>query len=334
MISNLTNFQKKDRKILQVLELDSRATISEIAKACGLSKSATFSRLKNIEESGIIDRYIIGVNYRALDYTHFRLYLKFSSMSGDFESEISRYLKSHGAVAWFSITQGEWDLIVRFLAKDTDEFGKYSGEFFAKFGKFVKSSAFTIAVSPAYHRCTQLTGNAGASSEDATLAKTDAVLSKSDFSILHSLFDNSRMPITELAGKAGISPEAASYRIKRLRKLGIITSFYARFNRIKLGYMNMKATLWLSDKGAKNALRKYCEAHEAVSFYSEMLGPWDFEIDFDVESIGRLHGILLDLRAKFPQAISDYSVLAKVMETESNPFGRRALRKSSVPKSP
>ena len=52
------NIDQKDRQLLEVLQSNSRTTNAELAKQVGLSPSSTLERVKKLEASGIIDRYI------------------------------------------------------------------------------------------------------------------------------------------------------------------------------------------------------------------------------------------------------------------------------------
>ena len=49
---------KLDKLILRSLQADGRATYDQIAEAVSLSPSAVLRRVKRLEESGVIDRYV------------------------------------------------------------------------------------------------------------------------------------------------------------------------------------------------------------------------------------------------------------------------------------
>lgn len=49
---------KLDKQILRSLQQDGRATYDQIAESVGLSPSAVLRRVKRLEESGVIDRYV------------------------------------------------------------------------------------------------------------------------------------------------------------------------------------------------------------------------------------------------------------------------------------
>ena len=53
---------RRDRHILAELQKDSRLTNQELADKVGMSSSATWRRVKSLEEAGIIERYTAIVN--------------------------------------------------------------------------------------------------------------------------------------------------------------------------------------------------------------------------------------------------------------------------------
>jgi Lrp/AsnC family leucine-responsive transcriptional regulator len=57
---------KLDRLILRSLQADGRATYDQIAETVGLSASAVLRRVKRLEESGVIDRYVALVRPEAV----------------------------------------------------------------------------------------------------------------------------------------------------------------------------------------------------------------------------------------------------------------------------
>ena len=57
---------KTDRKILQVLQADARASLQEISQAVGLSSTPCWGRIKKMEEAGVIEGYTIRLNAQAI----------------------------------------------------------------------------------------------------------------------------------------------------------------------------------------------------------------------------------------------------------------------------
>jgi Lrp/AsnC family leucine-responsive transcriptional regulator len=62
----MENLDKLDRQILRSLQDDGRATYDQIAEGVGLSPSAVLRRVKRLEDSGVIDRYVALVKPEAV----------------------------------------------------------------------------------------------------------------------------------------------------------------------------------------------------------------------------------------------------------------------------
>jgi Lrp/AsnC family transcriptional regulator, leucine-responsive regulatory protein len=62
----MPTLDKLDRQILRSLQADGRATFEQMAEAVGLSPSAVLRRVKRLEDSGVIDRYVALVKPEAV----------------------------------------------------------------------------------------------------------------------------------------------------------------------------------------------------------------------------------------------------------------------------
>src|SRR3982750_2691722 len=65
-INGMETLDKLDRQILRKLQDDGRATYDQLAEQVGLSASAVLRRVKRLEESGVIDRYVALVKPEAV----------------------------------------------------------------------------------------------------------------------------------------------------------------------------------------------------------------------------------------------------------------------------
>ena len=54
----MTQLDKQDKQILRSLQANGRATFEQIGEAVSLSPSAVLRRVKRLEDSGVIDRYV------------------------------------------------------------------------------------------------------------------------------------------------------------------------------------------------------------------------------------------------------------------------------------
>ena len=83
-------------------------------------------------------------------------------------------------------------------------------------------------------------------------------MDKKDGKMLYYLTENSRMPITQLAKKTGLSVQSAKYRLDNLFERKVITKATAVINFHKLGYYTYRIYLRLQKASPKDE-----EMHEA-----------------------------------------------------------------------
>lgn len=120
----------KDRRILAELQRDSRLTIQELADKVGMSSSATWRRVKSLEEDGIIDRYAVIVNPKKAGFgltsmVHVSLARHEQANVDHFIHEVLQ----HPEVLECFATSGEADFHLRVVVKDIDAYNTFLDEF-------------------------------------------------------------------------------------------------------------------------------------------------------------------------------------------------------------
>ena len=125
--------QRKDRRILAELQRDSRLTMQELADAVGMSTSATWRRVKSLEDAGIIDRYAAIVNSRKAGFglssiVHVSLARHKEKNVDHFIREVSK----HPEVLDCFATSGEADFHLRVVVEDIDAYNVFLDDFIFK----------------------------------------------------------------------------------------------------------------------------------------------------------------------------------------------------------
>ena len=112
-----------DRKILAVLQSDSRVTMQELAERVNLSASPCHRRVKLMEESGVISRYIALVDQKALGL---RVSVFVSiKLERQREEDLDRFAKAISG--WEEVLEcylmtGTQDYLLRVVAPDLDAY--------------------------------------------------------------------------------------------------------------------------------------------------------------------------------------------------------------------
>jgi DNA-binding Lrp family transcriptional regulator len=111
-------------------------------------------------------------------------------------------------------------------------------------------------------------------------------IDKIDQKLLKELVHNSRMPISLLSKKLGISKQACHYRLKRLVEEDIITGFKAKINSAMLGYSSYCIYFKLIDitEEQENALISNITSKEYVRWFVTCTGRWDIMVAFSAKN--------------------------------------------------
>jgi len=300
----------KDKKILTLLDENSRYSNSQIAKKVGLSKPAVEYRLKRFEKNNIIFSYYAVINFTKLGYSQYKLYLKFQNTNLEDEQKIINYWKERKNVMWVAEIRGRWDLTVSILAKSNFEFGKILNAFMNKYSKFIlEKDVLLTEYSPIYSReylaeTKPLEFVYGIPSKTYELGDTDE-------KILKVLAENARISIVELAEKLHLTRDIVNYRLKKLTKDKIIVQYRCYLNLQNIGINHYKIIFRTKnfDEQAEKQIKEYVQQHKKATQFLKLIGSWDLEIEFETENENELYKILTDIRKKFSNIIRDFDIL-------------------------
>lgn len=118
-----------DRKILRALQKDGRMQNIELAKKVGLSPSPCLRRVKQLEDSGVIDRYVAVVNPAKIGkkLTLFaRIWLK-AQDEDTIEHFVEEVLKLPEVLECY-LMLGDCDVLVRVVAEDIEGYRRFQSE--------------------------------------------------------------------------------------------------------------------------------------------------------------------------------------------------------------
>ena len=117
-----------DRRILQALQAQGRATYDELAAGVGLSASATLRRVKRLEESGVISGYAALISPERVglgltSYISVRL-AKHSDQRSPID-DFAAAVQSWPEVVECAALTGEMDYLLRVLVRDMAHYSRF-----------------------------------------------------------------------------------------------------------------------------------------------------------------------------------------------------------------
>ncbi|SEO72730.1 Lrp/AsnC family transcriptional regulator, regulator for asnA, asnC and gidA [Halogranum amylolyticum] len=131
-----------DRAILRILQEDARTPFSEIARRIEMSSATVHDRVGRMEEAGVIEGYHATVDPKAVGYGTSAL-VGLTVEQGH-EEETLEQLRELEGVQEVHLTTGEWDVVLRVYAHDTDDLRKLMFEHIAAMDGFSRSQTMVI----------------------------------------------------------------------------------------------------------------------------------------------------------------------------------------------
>lgn len=298
----------KDRKIITELDKNCRQSSSKIARKTGISKDVVNYRINRLVREKIITRFFAEINTAKFGYIVYKLYLQFQNTTEEDEKTILDYLYNHPKVVWTAVCSGRWDLITSFWARDVYEANDYLSDFMNNFSEFILNKQVAINMQYYIYSRKWLTGDKKPKIGCIGKMPGEIVLDELDFKILEQTGKNARTPIVEIANALGTSSSLVIYRIKEMKKRGIITTFRIDLNLEKLGMEFCKSFIYLQSKTTEkeNSLIRFCSLHPNVTAVTQLVGPWDIELEFETGSFEQFHRVMRDIKNRFPDLVRSY----------------------------
>ena len=121
---------KKDIQILRITQRNSKITTREIARQLNIPVTTVFTRIKKLEQKGIIKEYRAILNEKKLGKgTTAFILASFSYRTQNKEllsqRELAREIAKFPEVQEVHIITGDWDLLIKVKAKNVEAIGKF-----------------------------------------------------------------------------------------------------------------------------------------------------------------------------------------------------------------
>lgn len=115
-----------DKKLLLLLQTDSKSTTKELSSKLNLSVTAVYERIKKLEREGIISKYVTLLNRNKVDksfvvFCHIKLIQHNKDLISQFEAEI---VKLSEVLECFHVS-GDYDYILKICIKDMEEYREF-----------------------------------------------------------------------------------------------------------------------------------------------------------------------------------------------------------------
>ena len=115
-----------DKKLLGLLQEDTKKTTKELSMVLNLSVTAVYERIKKLEREGVISKYVAILDRNKVEkafvvFCHIKLIQHTKDLIHTFESEV---IKLDEVLECFQVS-GDYDYILKVHVKDMDEFREF-----------------------------------------------------------------------------------------------------------------------------------------------------------------------------------------------------------------
>lgn len=140
-----TTMDNKDKAILKALQDDATLTVGEISETVGLSKSACWRRIQNLEETGIIGARVTLLNQEALGL-NLTVYatVKTHEHSAAWFKQFHAVTTALPNVMEVHRMSGDVDYLIRAVVPDMKRYDNLYQEMISKVDLFDVSSSFSM----------------------------------------------------------------------------------------------------------------------------------------------------------------------------------------------
>lgn len=112
-----------DREILSVLQTDARISLQDLSKQVGLSASPCWTRIRRMEEAGVIEGYTVRLNAPAVGFAETVIVqVTLDSHSDEALFAFGRALADIPEVLEALLVSGDYDYILRIAVSDTRDY--------------------------------------------------------------------------------------------------------------------------------------------------------------------------------------------------------------------
>ena len=115
-----------DKKLLGLLQLDTKKTTKELSMVLNLSVTAVYERIKKLEREGVISKYVAILDRNKVEkafvvFCHIKLIQHTKDFVTTFENEV---VKLNEVLECFHVS-GDYDYILKVCVKDMEEYREF-----------------------------------------------------------------------------------------------------------------------------------------------------------------------------------------------------------------
>lgn len=308
-----------DKKIIYELDLNSRQSISTLARKLRIGKNVALYRINNLKKSGIIKKSFAELNSFALGYLTFRIFIKTGNYNKNEEENLINFILSNKNITWFSRVIGKWDFDIWYMCKDISEFEDFRKNFLENFNSIIEENEISLLTQIYRYPKDFILDRKRErfKTEIFSIKSPRTEIDEKDGKILRILSNDSSITLVALSKQLKLSINTIKKKLKNLEKTGVIQGYHLFLDPLKLGYEYYKLHVYLKDYHETDIskLRNWLEGKNFVIYTDHYINGADFEIELNLKNEKEYINFIQELGENFGNIIKE-KFLIKFYETK------------------
>ncbi len=300
--------EQKMLKTLEILSGNCRISTTELAKRIGQPRHIAKYHRSKLEKDGIIRGYELILNFKALGYSEYVIYLKMMHFDR-IKEKICAKIEKNPNVRWFGSPFPKFNLRVALVVKELAELEAFLEGVEKEFGEYI--AAKEVLLERKLLKKESYYTSAFSTEKKKDEAKQKVKLAKGDKALLWALEKSPTSSLVALAKETGMSIETIRQKMKRHMNSGLIEGFLTRHWPKKVGHNFWCVVLIDLDNISKHEDKLKTLLYSDVRFgrTRRMFGKWNIETTLFGKNFDELIENIEKVEKLFGSDIKDIELL-------------------------
>ncbi len=281
---------KKDLQIMELLASNCRLPHATIAQSLNLSKDAVAYRINKLEQTDLINQYMMFIDARRLGFTRYHILIRFDADIEDKDIFIKK-ASNHKFVMWINSFIGKHELQIIVDAKDGFHLNQIREELFKLCNHQIREYFVLTHIADFYFTNLNQTMRLNTKFAKKSDHSFSSLISSPSFAvnerfdkydpshietdILKILSDNPKESLIDIGKELHIDRSTVKKKITNLIEKKIILNFGGIANHREQGFVTYYMMVRLSQETPLEVIRKPFEKLTNIFYAGKMIGEYD-----------------------------------------------------------
>ena len=302
---------QRDREVLSAAQMHADGPLTRVRKLTNYREhSVRYSLQRALDEKIIVKRCFINLN--RLGFNQYEMYFTMATDNRNARTALLKSLVNMECVSWLGHLGGDFQYGMNIAARSLSEVMELFADLSDKFGSLFLQKAFAERISFTYFGNKYLAPKLRSPEPMKYEASSEKFVRDSvDHEILSAAVRLGEGSSRLLARELSIPQTTVDYRMRRLKKGGVIVGFYFELQPEELGMQSYMLLLSMKTMSLKTnrEIEAFCSSHPNIVILVHSMGSWDFCAGIDAESAMQVTEIVEAIYDRFGSQINSVKAL-------------------------